>query len=236
MVVDYTSHYPTMPKQTFFNLPDEKREQILDVVIDEFAENDYANVSISRIVANAGIAKGSFYQYFDDKDDLYGYLFDLILEAKSEMFSLDQPDPAHIGVFAYMRWVLENSVQFELKYPRFSQIGYRMLKGGAQADVLMARSRGRQRQFYQQLVVLGKEQGDISPDVDSEIGAYIFDMLISDLGRFMIERTIGRHGAKQLGEVPFFEIPENRQTFAQALRILEFGMRTYDPESAVLDS
>ena len=63
-----------MPKQTFFNLPDDKRQRILDVVIDEFADNDYANVSISRIVARAGIAKGSFYQYFEDKEDLSGYL------------------------------------------------------------------------------------------------------------------------------------------------------------------
>ena len=59
-----------MPKITFFNLPDEKRQLILDIAIDEFAENDFANVSISRIVARAGIAKGSFYQYFEDKDDL----------------------------------------------------------------------------------------------------------------------------------------------------------------------
>jgi TetR/AcrR family transcriptional regulator len=54
-----------MPKQTFFNLPDEKRDLITDVVIDEFADNDYDKVSISRIVQRAGIAKGSFYQYFD---------------------------------------------------------------------------------------------------------------------------------------------------------------------------
>ena len=78
----------------------------MDVIMDEFAENDYANVSISRIVTNAGIAKGSFYQYFEDKDDLYSYLFDLIIEAKAETFSLDQPDPQHIGIFAYMRWIL----------------------------------------------------------------------------------------------------------------------------------
>ena len=224
-----------MPKQTFFNLPDDKREQILDVVIDEFAENDYANVSISRIVANAGIAKGSFYQYFDDKDDLYSYLFDLIVEAKAEMFSLNQPDPQHIGIFAYMRWILRNSVQFELKHPRFSKIGYRMMKGGAQANVLMSRSQGRQQQFYQQLVILGKQQGDIASDIDSEVGAYILEMLISDLGRFMIERTLREQGEEQFGQTPFFEIPKNKQMFEQTLRILEFGMGVRNPENKVLD-
>jgi AcrR family transcriptional regulator len=65
------------------------------VILDEFSENDYANVSISRIVARAGIAKGSFYQYFENKEDLYGYLVDVIAETKTKIFSLDHPDPHH---------------------------------------------------------------------------------------------------------------------------------------------
>ena len=58
-----------MPKQTFFNLPEDKRENLINIAIEEFAENDYQTASISRIVANAGIAKGSFYQYFENKED-----------------------------------------------------------------------------------------------------------------------------------------------------------------------
>ena len=48
-----------MPKETFFNLPDEKRERITAVAIEEFGHNEYADVSISRIVAKAGIAIGA---------------------------------------------------------------------------------------------------------------------------------------------------------------------------------
>jgi len=101
-----------MPKETFFNLPDEKRERITAIAIEEFGSNDYADVSISRIVARAGIAKGSFYQYFEDKEDLYVYLLDLITEKKKEAFSMDQPDPAHTGIFQYMHWILRSGVQF----------------------------------------------------------------------------------------------------------------------------
>ena len=169
-----------MPKPTFFNLPEEKRQQIVDVAIDEFAENDYADVSISRIVARAGIAKGSFYQYFDDKEDLYGYLFDLITEAKTEVFSLDHPDPGRVGIFAYMRWLLETSVQFEIRHPRLSRIGYRMVNDGSRAETVMARVRAAAQPFYRQLVKLGKEQGDVAPDIDEELAAYVFDGFISD--------------------------------------------------------
>jgi hypothetical protein len=39
-----------MPNPTFFNLPDEKREQILQVAIHEFADNHYEGISVQPIV------------------------------------------------------------------------------------------------------------------------------------------------------------------------------------------
>ena len=57
-----------MPKQTFFNLPEGKRQAIIDVAIDEFASNDYRNASISRIAARAGISKVTLYRYFPNRD------------------------------------------------------------------------------------------------------------------------------------------------------------------------
>ncbi len=53
-----------MPQATFFNLPEEKRQKILECALDEFAAHDYDSASVSKIVAKAGIAKGSLYQYF----------------------------------------------------------------------------------------------------------------------------------------------------------------------------
>lgn len=63
-----------MPKQTFFNLPKEKRDRIIAVAKEVFSKNSYEEASINQIVKLAQIPRGSFYQYFEDKDDLYGYL------------------------------------------------------------------------------------------------------------------------------------------------------------------
>lgn len=65
-----------MPANTFFNLPEEKRQRIVNEAIDEFAAHPYHRASLSRIVERAGIAKGSMYQYFKDKFDLYLYLLE----------------------------------------------------------------------------------------------------------------------------------------------------------------
>ena len=59
-----------MIKNTFYNLPEEKRQRITDAIFNEFAGSSGERVSINNIIKNANISRGSFYQYFDDKVDL----------------------------------------------------------------------------------------------------------------------------------------------------------------------
>lgn len=63
-----------MPLDTFFRLPEEKRTRLLDAAWEEFSTVGYSDVSINKIILRARIPRGSFYQYFEDKEDLFGYL------------------------------------------------------------------------------------------------------------------------------------------------------------------
>jgi AcrR family transcriptional regulator len=63
-----------MPTSTFFNLPEEKRRRIVDAVKSEIARAPYEDISINKIVAAAEIPRGSFYQYFTDKEDMYDFI------------------------------------------------------------------------------------------------------------------------------------------------------------------
>lgn len=60
-----------MVHATFFRLSEEKRERILAAARREFSEHVYEKSSINRILDEAEVPKGSFYQYFDDKSDLF---------------------------------------------------------------------------------------------------------------------------------------------------------------------
>ncbi len=74
-----------MPKQTFFNLEPERREGVIAAAVEEFARHPpYEQASLSRIVESCGIAKGSMYQYFEDKLDLYLYIVELAYERKQD--------------------------------------------------------------------------------------------------------------------------------------------------------
>ena len=63
-----------MSTETFLRLPEEKRNRILDAAWEEFTRVRYTDVSINKIIIKARIPRGSFYQYFRDKEDLFAYL------------------------------------------------------------------------------------------------------------------------------------------------------------------
>lgn len=71
-----------MPTETFFKLPEEKKNRIVEASIKEFTRVPIEEVSIKNIVEEAGIARGSFYQYFRSKSDLLDFIlkkdFDLM--------------------------------------------------------------------------------------------------------------------------------------------------------------
>lgn len=65
-----------MPKETFFRLPEEKRTRLIKAAYSEFARQPFNTASIANIIKDAGIPRGSFYQYFEDKADVFFYLLE----------------------------------------------------------------------------------------------------------------------------------------------------------------
>lgn len=63
-----------MPTQRFLNLKESKRKVILDAAVKEFSRVPYSAASINQIIKEAEISRGSFYTYFEDKDDLIRYI------------------------------------------------------------------------------------------------------------------------------------------------------------------
>ena len=49
---------------------------MLTAALTEFADQGYQAASLNRMVAQAGIAKGSLYQYFPNKEGIFAYLPD----------------------------------------------------------------------------------------------------------------------------------------------------------------
>lgn len=64
-----------MPTERFLKLPEEKKKAIRDAAMEECIRVPFEKVSINKIIQNAGISRGSFYTYFEDKRDVVRYIF-----------------------------------------------------------------------------------------------------------------------------------------------------------------
>jgi AcrR family transcriptional regulator len=73
----------------------ERRQQILEVARDVFARRGYHTAKIEDIVAAAGIARGTFYLYFEDKRGIFEEIVDRTI-ARLGM-SIIRVDPTDAG-------------------------------------------------------------------------------------------------------------------------------------------
>ncbi|MEU3086400.1 TetR/AcrR family transcriptional regulator [Streptomyces massasporeus] len=63
-----------MPTPTWTRLSPARRERILVAAMDEFGTHGYSTGSLNVIAREAGVAKGSLFQYFSGKLDLFSYV------------------------------------------------------------------------------------------------------------------------------------------------------------------
>nr|WP_206108588.1 TetR family transcriptional regulator [Paenibacillus thiaminolyticus] len=75
-----------VPKQTFFNLSEDKRRKLMSAMKEEFSRVPLHEASVANIVQTAGIPRGSFYQYFEDKDEAFYFLLEQHTKDNQEKF------------------------------------------------------------------------------------------------------------------------------------------------------
>ncbi|MFD5813409.1 TetR/AcrR family transcriptional regulator [Streptomyces sp. NPDC059618] len=63
-----------MPTATWTRLSPVRRERVLVAAMDEFGTHGYSTGSLNVIAREAGVAKGSLFQYFEGKLDLFAYV------------------------------------------------------------------------------------------------------------------------------------------------------------------
>ena len=107
----------------------------------EFAEQPYRAASVSRVVSRAGVAKGSMYQYFANKRDLYAWLVVEECERRRVAYVGDALRPVEWPVAgagassaAWDPWTaltahVHGAVRFVAEAPAFARLRVRLTDG-----------------------------------------------------------------------------------------------------------
>ncbi|GHO50365.1 TetR/AcrR family transcriptional regulator [Ktedonospora formicarum] len=118
----------------FSSLEPEKKERIIKAAIKEFARSGYERASTNEIIKEANIAKGSLFNYFHNKKELYLFLLDYIADFIEKIY--DELDWDETDIFKRFKEIA--STKFKM-YNRFPQ-AFDFLQAIAQENALEVKS------------------------------------------------------------------------------------------------
>ena len=210
-----------MPKQTFFNLPQEKRDIIINAAIEEFAEYGLENASTNRIVKNSGIAKGSFYQYFEGKEDIFRYLLTVLEHEKMDFIKGKHPPSSNMDTFDYFRWLFKIGMEFNSAYPHMTQaISRVLLVDGLYYGQNFADVRQKTTQGLSMIIKQAIERGEIDPSVDVELAVMIVETWSNAISTYILNE-----GTKHKDMMKWVRSPKTQEKIDKLLYVMEYGLR-----------
>jgi len=172
-----------MPKETFFNLPENKRNRIIDAAIDQFSKLHYRNVTIDNIVNNAGIPKGSFYQYFNNKDDLYIFLFTELGDTKINLFEQLKTEIEKISFREYIIKYIAGLKKLEATSSRIVQLKQEFLNECPQEikKRILKEEMPKSIKLFEEVIDEYIKKGEFRNDLNSKSASYVTVMSLSNL-------------------------------------------------------
>lgn len=173
-----------MPTVTWSRLGGERRSAVVEAAEAEFAAHGFSGGSLNVIARRAGVAKGSLFQYFADKRDLYAYITDVgsqrvraYMEYQIHELEPDRP------FFEFLTDLLDVWVAYFADHPRD-----RALHAASSFEVdtdarvsVRAVVHRHYLEVLRPLVRAARTRGDLRPDADTDALLSLLLMLMPHL-------------------------------------------------------
>jgi len=198
-----------MPKPTFERLPVEKRLRFIEIAIEEFCGREFRNASLSKIVARLGIAKGSVYQYFEDKADLYRYLIGEV--SRRKLAYVAKEIQAGDGFFATYRKIMSAALRYDLEHPQESSLLYTAGREPSDSEVadIAERILQESESFLAVLIEHSARSGELRNDLPIDFLAFIVSRLSVDIGSYIGRKLGFDPGTVYRGQTPLSFSPQD---------------------------
>ncbi|WP_176461840.1 TetR/AcrR family transcriptional regulator [Anaeromicrobium sediminis] len=178
-----------MPKSTFFNIEEEKRNRIEKAAFNEFYKNKFNEASINNIVKEAKISKGSFYQYFEDKYDIYKHIMDIISQEKIKYLMPVMEKSNELDFFIFLKRLYIRGCEFAVNNPIYYKVAYDFLKDPELMERIYKEYKGMSNDFMFKFLRQGIENGSIREDIDLELISCMISGLNESLSQYIINNV-----------------------------------------------
>lgn len=159
---------------TFANLPAAKQQAVLQAATREFARQGYSKASMNVVVREAGISKGSLYQYFANKEALFHFVF---AEFHQTVKAMVKELAWQEDIFLLFAEVMRAGVRFVDLYPEYFQIYLKVL---FDEDVpgrhnLISQVRLFSADYFGPICQAAQERGELRGDMSVGTVIFLFD-------------------------------------------------------------
>lgn len=168
-------------KDAFERAPEERKEKILKVGIEEFSSNGYENANINIIAKKAGISIGLMYKYFSTKEDLFITCvqrgMEILENAVDEIINGD--DKLLVKAEKLIRTTCTLSKKNAIYIKLYNEIASG--KSHDMAQILAQEIEGGTSKKYVKAITDAMKKGDIRQDLDPRMFAFFLDNLLTSL-------------------------------------------------------
>jgi TetR/AcrR family transcriptional regulator len=166
-----------MPKATFGKLSLEKKERVLSAATDLFAERGFHRTEMDAIARRAEISKGSLYNYFKSKDELFLHICNTGIQGFRE--NVWREIPAHLDIYRQVDELFRRQVPLILAHPQNFQIYLNLASSGMRrfADRYTRKGEEFGAQRLKALLQEGITGGIVRSDLDVSHTAFLIHSL-----------------------------------------------------------
>lgn len=181
-----------LPKRTFYRLDEDKKERVMRAAIEEFQARGFEGAKVEDIAQKAGVAKGSIYQYFDDKKDLFLYSVTWTIEHFMKMINRQTP-LKDMDVFEYFLPGSRERFEMIRKEPLLTSFAIDITQGkyGSLAEEISRELKRVGEQYELQLIANGKKRGTIRDDLDDRLLLLFFQGVTEKFTMRIVEMAKG---------------------------------------------
>ncbi len=164
-------------RTTFSHLPADKQERVLNAALNEFADQGYHQASLNRLVARAGIAKGSLYQYFPNKEGIFRHIFQLALGRVRQTLVAVKDSTENENLFIRLEKSLKAGVRFLQEHPRIYSL-YLKIQFDRQVPFrqeFLAAVRRHAGEYFGSLISRARARGELRPGISEPAALFLLD-------------------------------------------------------------
>lgn len=207
-----------MPKPTLLNIAPDKRGRVVREAARLFAERGYEAADMAALAERCGIAKGSLYNYFASKDELYRYVCqDGLQRSRAAVWGGVHPS---WDLFRVLEHTFRAGVDFAREHPELVRLYLSVGTVGLEETVgeLSAEVEGPTAERLKALLRAAAEQGRVRADLDVPLAAW----QINNAYVMLLSALVSDHFRVRLRE--YLEI-QGRLTHARIAELCERTLR-----------